>query len=241
MASDTALVFEIRPSPYVQRPDVPVNVQNALLAALTRILENSGIRAFHEARERLSRRKRRSKSTLNSSSSNEAGGVVTGVKRKSVEGDIPEVAKKRKIDKLVSTPVPVSRDKASTVPSSGTIMDQGLPAPPEILSKVTFGVNEVTKRLEVQAAEHRQPLPLTNEARKPSIRFIFACTEDVDPPSMIEHLPLLVASCNASRPHPRAESDVFLVPLPKNAEGNLTEAAGLRRTAVLALEVSIAV
>jgi ribonuclease P/MRP protein subunit POP3 len=225
-----------------------VNVQNALLAALTRILESSGIGVFHEARERRSRRskeKRRQSATSNSSPPSGVGRIVTGhVKRKATEGGEPE-AKKRKIDKHVSIPVSVAHDDTPAVSGSEdaaiTIL-RGPPTPPEMLSKITFGVNEVTKRLEVQAAEYRQPASLSNgtpKTRKASIRFIFACAQDVDPPSMIEHLPLLVASCNASRSQPRPESDIFLVPLPKNAEGNLTEAAGLRRIAVLALDVSI--
>jgi len=225
-----------------------VNVQNALLAALTRILESSGIGEFHEARERLSRRnkeKRKRSKTSNLSPSNPAQTVVNGgVKRSAPEGDAPKVSQKRKIDKSISTPVSVTPDKTHAVSGSANILDvteRGLPAPPEMLSKITLGVNEVTKRLEAQVADYRRPMPGTNgapETRKASIRFIFACIEDVDPPSTIEHLPLLVASCNASRPQSRPESDIFLVPLPKNAEGNLTEAVGLRRAAVLALDVS---
>ena len=201
---------------------------------------------FHEARERLSRRnkeKRKRSKTSNLFPSNPAQTVVNGgVKRRAPEGDAPEVSNKRKIDKFISTPVSVTPDKTPTVSGSANIVNViGLPAPPEMLSKITLGVNEVTKRLEAQVAEYRQPTPGTNgtpETRKASIRFIFACIEDVDPPSMIEHIPLLVASCNASRSQSRPESDMFLVPLPKNAEGNLTEAVGLRRAAVLALDVS---
>lgn len=225
-----------------------MNVQNALLAALTRILEDSGISVFHEERELRSRRNKEKKgrsTTSNPSPSSGAGGTATGrAKRNAIEDGEPE-AKKRKIDKHVSKSVSAARHDTPAVTRSLDVVptiERGPLTPPEILSRFTFGINEVTKRLEVQTAEYRQSTPQSNatpKERKPSIRFIFACTQDVDPPSIIEHLPLLVACCNASRPQPRSENDIYLVPLPKNAEGSLTDAARLRRIAVLALGVSI--
>lgn len=114
--------------------------------------------------------------------------------------------------------------------------------PPPILSNLVFGINEVAKRLEAQIQHYRHPS--TSQAQ-PSrfLRFVFACIQDIDPPSLIEHLPPLIAAVNASRPPPtstqpsQSDQEVILVPLPKMAEGSITEAVKLRRVAVFGLDV----
>jgi len=78
-----------------------------------------------------------------------------------------------------------------------------LPAAPPIVPHVTFGINEVTKRLESQANSRRvrsfiraPSIPDAAEevapaltAEHPCLTHVFVCRADVDPPLLISHLP----------------------------------------------------
>jgi hypothetical protein len=108
---------------------------------------------------------------------------------------------------------------------------------PSLLEHCTFGINEVTKRLEALANP-----ATTNEARSttgPRLRVVLVCRADVDPPLLIAHFPILVATCNSSLPVDSSHDKfVKLVTLPMGAEHSLAEITGLRRVAVMALDVS---
>lgn len=77
--------------------------------------------------------------------------------------------------------------------------------------------------------------------------FIFVCKPDINPPSLVEHLPSMVALHNAAletlRKHcpaaarSKAAHDVYLVPLDQGAEQELAQALGIRRVATLSLSV----
>ena len=117
--------------------------------------------------------------------------------------------------------------------------DSSVPDPPEIYKHLLFGINEVTKRLEDQLRLCRRERIKPSSAEDTTsnelcpIKLVFVCRADVDPPILIDHLPHLVASFNSSTPdHP-----VVLIPLPKDAESRLSAAIGVRRVAVLALDV----
>ena len=68
------------------------------------------------------------------------------------------------------------------------------------------------------------------------IHSVFVCRSDIDPPLLVSHIPYLVAACNSAvkdsnTPH------LKLVSLPKGAESKLAQETGLRRVAVLAIDV----
>ncbi|KAL5638433.1 hypothetical protein ACGC1H_005200 [Rhizoctonia solani] len=143
-----------------------------------------------------------------------------------------------------------STGSASTGPSTAAINSEGtesspqapsstnIPIPP-LLKHCVFGINEVTKRLESQI--HPNALGTTTASvasSKPQLRFVIACRTDVDPPMLIDHLPALVAACNSAIPS-NSEDKMFikLATLPMGGEHTLAEMVGLRRVAVMALDV----
>lgn len=122
--------------------------------------------------------------------------------------------------------------------------DEPLPPPPPVFSHLTFGINEVTKRLEAQSTSLRprttvppsEATPAAEHSSPPPLTHVFVCRADVDPPLLIAHLPELVAACNAPSPS-TPPLPVFLVPFPQHAEQTLAETLGVRRVSVLALDV----
>ena len=80
------------------------------------------------------------------------------------------------------------------------------------------------------------PISSSSNQRRYPLRAILVCKMDVDPPLLIEHLPYLVAACNAQL---RGTNEVVkLVTIPKGSENILSTSLGLRRTAVIGLDVS---
>jgi ribonuclease P/MRP protein subunit POP3 len=126
-----------------------------------------------------------------------------------------------------------------------------VPTGPAIIPHLVLGINQVTKRLEHQARAYRLTTTTTSTitddstSRPPPsgpISVVFVCRADVDPPLLISHLPTLIASCNSSRnalKDPESYPPVRLVPVPKGSESLLADATGLRRLAVLALDVIV--
>jgi len=117
--------------------------------------------------------------------------------------------------------------------------EQANPDPPILFRHLVFGINEVTKRLELQTRAVRRPViaswpdqPVGN--LPPALKFIFVCRSDVKPTVLVDHLPHVIAAYNASRP----PSFVKLVPLPVGAELSLAQALGVRRVTVLGIDVS---
>lgn len=230
----------------LRRPNVPANIQNAILARIVEMLP--GVAEYHLARQLASR---------------------TGKKKRSLEKKAKirdeRAQKRRKLaEKAVSTAVVSVEESSSAGPSGSTVpgaltkaldvpdvpMEEGQPirsSAPPVLSSVTIGINEVTKRLEAQARGPRCILSTSDspdqahvanpEPRHCSlIRVVLVCRADIDPPLLIAHLPQLVAACNSNVKDPT--QFVKLVSLPKNAEFSLAETMGLRRVAVFALHVS---
>lgn len=116
---------------------------------------------------------------------------------------------------------------------------------PAILPHLAIGINQVTKRLEAQARLLRQAAFSTSDssttvtATHRPLRVVFVCREDIDPPMLVAHIPTLIASYNSASSARSTESLVKLVPLAKGAEFTLAAAFGLRRVAVMALDVSL--
>ena len=118
--------------------------------------------------------------------------------------------------------------------------DKECSLPPTCLSSLTVGINAVTRQLEFQS-KPREILFSTSNASSdkdeltPSrLHIVLVCKADISPIFLVAHLPQLIAACNSNDPsHP-----VKLVPLPKNSEASIAEALGIRRAAVVALDVS---
>lgn len=114
---------------------------------------------------------------------------------------------------------------------------------------MTIGINEVTRRLELQLKSVRNSVTLTTTPHAssilpniPPIAAVFVCRADVNPPILLDHIPHLVAGCNSIRPESNASGarqPLKLIVLPKGSESALAQALGLRRAAVIAVHVSI--
>ena len=181
------------------RPSVPVNLQNAVLAYILQILE--GVSEYHNICSALSRKRKRAAKSLSDASPKDK-------KQKSQEQEIPT-------------------DQEDAI------------KPPSILCHIVYGINAVTKRLELQSHNLRRPTTVISttavevQSSRP-FKYIFVCRQDVDPAILVDHLPHLVASCNS----PQASNHVKLVPLPKGSELVLAQTLGIRRVTVLGIDVS---
>lgn len=112
-------------------------------------------------------------------------------------------------------------------------------------SHMTIGINEVTRRLELQLKSVRHSVTLTTTPHAdpklpniPHIAAVFVCRADVNPPILLDHIPHLVAGCNSIRPgsNPLGTRQLLkLIVLPKGSESALAQALGLRRAAVIAV------
>lgn len=207
---------------------MPINVQNAVLSRLVLSLE--GVAAHHESKKKRHR------------------GQLTG----------PSKRRKTSAGNENGTPDPISLPvgTCATPDETMAVVEDADQQPvtitePPIVPHLILGINQVTKRLEHQARAYRQTLTATKSitegdaSRPPSsgpVSVVFVCRADVDPPLLISHLPTLIASCNSSRnalTDPESYPPIKLVPIPKGSESLLADAIGLRRIAVLALDVIV--
>ncbi|KAF8331401.1 uncharacterized protein EI90DRAFT_3057834 [Cantharellus anzutake] len=206
-------------------PFVPNNVQNIIFAALTELVQDSGVPEYHISRDKAHRKgrykkQRQHKPVRVSNSSN---------KRKREEPDI-EVGRQPKLRKMEheisNEPAPnvgIEDSNVSPIPSP--------PSPPSLLSHVKFGVNEVTKQLDAYVLSARKE-PTDS---RPTTIYVFACPYDVNPPSLLSHLPMLVAVCNATFRSWNIQSKVLLIPFPKGSEVHLAHAIKQRRISIMSL------
>ncbi|KAG1761118.1 hypothetical protein EDD22DRAFT_954356 [Suillus occidentalis] len=110
---------------------------------------------------------------------------------------------------------------------------------------MTIGINEVTRRLELQLKSVRHSVTLTTTPPAspilpdiPPIAAVFVCHADVNPPILLDHIPHLVAGCNSipsGSSTQGARPPLKLIILPKGSESALAQALGLRRAAVIAV------
>jgi ribonuclease P/MRP protein subunit POP3 len=228
------LVIRIQMLTLANRPSVPVNVQNAVLSRL--ILSLEGVAAYNATKitQRPDRKKRR-------------GSQQTGPNKRSRTSAGSEDG----TSDPIALPVGTSTIPNEPMDTQDADQEPANPTEPPIISHLILGINQVTKRLERQARAYRQTLDVTNTPADngtpeppPSrlISIVFVCRADVDPPLLISHLPTLVASCNSSRnslTNPESHPPIKLVPVPKGSESLLADATGLRRLAVLALDVIV--
>ena len=192
----------------VTRPKIPTNVQNELLTHLISILE--GVADHKLAFRRLSRKRKR--------------------------GNPPNGEEK---EDAVSTP--------SGAPSCFTgyccltnLQDTDVRVK-SIVDHLVVGLNAVTKRLEEQVRKRPHSVTITKDGpaadtqtTKSDLCLVLACRADIDPPLLIDHLPHLIASCNATQ-----KESVRLASLPEGAEGTLAKALGIHRVTVIGIDVCI--
>ena len=127
---------------------------------------------------------------------------------------------------------------------------------PEVLAHLVLGINEIGKELSIKPLS-LQPPPLAasvsagasetsatalRQPRPPPLsplRYVFVSLSDINPPSLVGHLPAAVAGWNG-RNKAAGEADatgIRLVTLAKGAEALLAQALGVRRAAVLGVRV----
>lgn len=161
-------------------------------------------------------------------------------KRKRGRNEAAQGAKKRKFD-VEADNAEIEVDKVSATEEASSTRTV-IPEPPSTLQHLILGINEVTRRLEAQISSYRRTVTVSDETAtlseplsQSAIKVIFVCRADINPSILVDHIPHLVAACNAaSRKTPNF---IKLVPLPKGAEFTLAQALGLRRVAVMAVDV----
>jgi ribonuclease P/MRP protein subunit POP3 len=148
---------------WYRRPNIPLNIQNTIFACLVDALSESGVANYHLDRERAGRERKkivRREKRKEKERSNETGG-----KRKRTEEEEEEEGqdgreRKRRKDDSTLTQGP---DRGSEGPPANLDVAPGdvdktpkteVPRP-SILSHLTIGINEVTKRLEAQTRHWR--------------------------------------------------------------------------------------
>ncbi|KAF7307056.1 hypothetical protein MIND_00498700 [Mycena indigotica] len=113
------------------------------------------------------------------------------------------------------------------------------PAPVDsnLRKHVYIGINQVTRRLEAQLRSSRKVTVIpTTEPQQSAVvplKLILVCRADVDPHILIEHLPQEIAAFNSTKP----KELVKMLYLPAGAEAMLAEVIGIRRLAVIGLDV----
>jgi ribonuclease P/MRP protein subunit POP3 len=226
-------------SPLYHRPSVPVNVQNRFLALLVNLAE--GISEYRQVWVRESRkRKRMAKDAhLKSANMSKKVEVASGIFKDATEADDTDGSVAMSGGEGFSEVT--MHDAPAIEVEANEANDQAQHEPPPFLQHLTIGINEVTRKLESQIKSSRQTVIISDKCTvsseyllQPRIKVIFVCRADIDPPILVDHLPHLVSACNSLR---KPNDFVKLVPLPKGAELTLAAALGLRRVAVIAVDV----
>jgi len=113
-----------------------------------------------------------------------------------------------------------------------------------IIDHLVVGLNAVTKRLEEQVRKRPHSVTITKDQPAAEVQktnrdlcLVLACRADVDPPLLIDHLPHLVASCNAMQ----NLEPVRIASLPEGTEGTLAKSLGIHRVTVIGLDAEFPV
>lgn len=148
--------------------------------------------------------------------------------------------RKRKREKALESVTHSKRQQMDEKPSSASEEPTVSVESHSVLQHITVGINEVTKRLETHIRDNRRitvkasSTPTYGNSRA-TLGVVLVCRADIDPPILIDHIPPLIAIFNSTQPkHP-----IKVVLLPKGAETSLAQAMGLRRAAVLGLDVCV--
>lgn len=202
------------------RPSVPLTLQRSILECILDLLD--GASDYHQHRS-IARRKRK-----------RACKATERASRKNKEPSEPAILS---VNERPSNEQGVHMHLDQDIQQCET-RDDNI-EPPIFLRHLSYGINVVTKRLEVQTQSARHPniltLPETSGTPPKPLKYVFVCRADVDPPLLIEHLPHLVAAYNSARPPQYAK----LIPLPQGSESVLAQILGIRRVTALGLDVRI--
>lgn len=199
---------------YVSRPSISLNVQTAILSHVLATMQ--GVAQYHQQRRKGNRKRKRNDHDAS-----------RGKKRRTDEGHT-----------TLEMPVdePRTADDSSTNPEVDRLTNEPALEPPQILQHVTIGINEVTKRLESQIHKSRITVVPGNSDTKSLVlplQVILVCRGDINPVMLVDHLPHLVAAYNSAQ----VKDKLILVTLPKGAEASMAQAMGLRRVAVVGMDV----
>jgi ribonuclease P/MRP protein subunit POP3 len=205
-----------------------------------------GVSEYRQGRSMESRKRKRKRATKDASQLNV--NVSKRAKKVIHSGVSSEVMDVEDADGFAAIPGGAVSSELSTDDAVAMEVEASAPdcqvsrEPPSILQHLTIGINEVTRKLESQIRLSRQTVIISDKgtlsSESPSqrhIKAVFVCRADINPPILIDHLPHLVSACNSSRKRP---DFIKLVPLPKGAELTLASAMGLRRVAVVAVDVT---
>lgn len=127
----------------------------------------------------------------------------------------------------------VLRQHGIKVNPKNDMKDQSSPATEEPAQKKPFlcGLNSITRTLEALIRENLSGEPSFSNTTAHVPKYIFLCEEDVDPTTLVSHLPLLISTFNAV-----VKTDCMLVRLPAGSEAQICEAVELRRCSVISID-----
>lgn len=225
------------------RPSVPINLQNSILAMTLKLTE--GVLEYRQGRTAETRKRKRARHETTK-------GVRHVSKNSRLESgekmDTDNFDHATSATEIAQSPEAVDGDMGANISGASSAATPTPHEAPSVLQHLTIGINEVTRRLEAQIKSSRQIVSISDKGAvssepltSPAIKVVLVCRADIDPPILIDHLPHLVAACNSpQKTHSSSGGSsafVKLVPLPKGAELSLAEAMGLRRVAVMAINV----
>lgn len=204
------------------RPKVPMNVQNAFLARTIALLD--GLAEIRRLREltQLRAKKKTHAARFSAMTAENAAAML--------------------VDPQPEGGVSIAESSGNQDRDQETETSDDSP-----LRYMTVGINAVTKKLEALSNRHRKALFPTHPSedvseKAPNPQLVLVCSADVNPPILISHLPSLIAACNTTRPRSSATSAqnsfCWLVTLPLGSEAQLSQAIGLKRVSVIAIDVS---
>ncbi|KAH9819594.1 hypothetical protein DFH28DRAFT_886674 [Melampsora americana] len=165
-------------------------------------------------------------------------------------------------DTAIPDPIPIPAIETSTC---ATDLADGLctvVGRAKAQDQVIVGIKVITQMLESRIRElqsstyqstSKRPIPETTngsiESNDPPCKgqYIFVCRDDLNPISVVDHLPPMIASLNrmlllykssSSADTIIQSSTCYLVPLPRGSTTKLSLALGIKRTAAVAISVS---
>ncbi|PVF93555.1 hypothetical protein CPB86DRAFT_808932 [Serendipita vermifera] len=222
-------------------PVISENTQRHLLEALVDVvscLKNYHIqRGFHSKKNKRARQRQAARDRKEQSLEDKKGSLEGGKRKRVADEEVEPSSKRQRID---------TKDHDTTKQQASIQLDQiSVEARPEIADHVVFGINEVAKALERHISKIRGAL-LNKESFSEETEIpiaIFACLWDLNPPTILSHIPHLVASANTlltilatkSTEQSATFPDMKLINLPKGSESSVSEAIGMRRVSIILL------
>ncbi|EJC98642.1 uncharacterized protein FOMMEDRAFT_170883 [Fomitiporia mediterranea MF3/22] len=247
----------------VKWPIIAPNLQNAILARVIELMQ--GLAEYNHSRQKQSRttkRQRRAQKKLKRSELNVPDQVDSDAahqkqQQQGIDDDIHSGPSTETETKMASAPPPAPEVPVPTPEAFRRItvginavtkqLEQQCRIPRLHISPSPSSVNpDVSKHNDDNVGDERAGDDMTapgtgapSREQRPNapIRTVLVCRPDIDPPLLVSHLPYLVAAFNSATKDPGRW--IKLISLPKGTESTLSQALGLRRVAVLALDESL--